>query len=76
MIHDQATMVLVHYFLLGGITFWRCWTSCVVLVVFVLLLQETNQGSGTFLFFFYSFSFFVVYIHIITRALRCWRDWM
>jgi hypothetical protein len=37
-IYDRATTVLVQYFLLGGVAFWRCWTFGVVLVVLVLLL--------------------------------------
>jgi hypothetical protein len=48
MIYDRATTVLMHYFLLGR--FWRSWTSGVVLVVVVLLLQRIDHCNGTFSF--------------------------
>jgi hypothetical protein len=42
--------VLVHYSLLEGVAFWRCWTFGAVLVVLVLMLQGIYHCSGTFSF--------------------------
>jgi hypothetical protein len=75
-IYDRATTVLVHYSLLGGVAFWRCWTFGAVLVVLVLLLQGIYHCSRAFSFSVILLLFLVVCIRIATRALRCCRGWM
>jgi hypothetical protein len=75
MIYDRAMRMLVHCFLFCRRCYWRSWTSGVVLVVVVRLLQGINHCSGTFSFLYFFFYFLAMCIHNVIRALHCCRGY-